>query len=1052
MDCYQDLTNEFVAEAKEHLSTIEDQFLALEKQATQPDMGLVDNIFRGIHSIKGAAGFLGLEKIGDLAHVMETLLQTIRAGETKPESQIIDALLQGADLLAVLVDDVENSSTVDIQKVHDRISSVLAKATSPRARKELATPVRLACEKGQDYGFEINEFSLSSRPANHSHLYVLEYDLRAFQEEGGLSPAALIHKLLDAGLIIDGKLECEAKNLSDDLTSQPLIYRVLFSTDLDLPGAAEATNLTTEKITEVVPELLAAEPDEQEEDRSCAPCSETPTNEHTTETGASPEMPNNAKETDDVSRTTKASRDHAETVRIHVDILDQLMTLAGELVLVRNQHMLSANRSDPVTRGISQRLDIVTSELQETIMRTRMQPIGNVFSKLPRIGRDLSKKLKKGIEITTTGNEVELDKTILESLADPLMHIIRNSCDHGIETPAARERLGKAAAGRISVRAYHEGGQINIKVTDDGRGIDVEAVRRKAEDAGFRTEAQLAAMTEKEILSLITLPGFSTAKKTTDVSGRGVGMDVVKTAIEQLGGSLDLDSTLNKGTSITLRLPLTLAIIPCLVVTVGAYRYAIPQVNLEELVCLYDEDLRTKIECAGNQEVYRLRNHLLPMVRLNEVLDRSEPFTDLAQGEITETYRKQQDALGKDAKTSHRSLTFAVVKVGTQRFGLMVDRVIGTEEIVVKPMHPSLKTLGIYSGATVMGDGQVALILDIEGIAHHAGVQLKARQDDTEQQATDELCVSDAQTVLLFKSGPSEQFAVSLPMIRRIERITVDRIERIGDKQYVTIDGASTLLLHLENVLNVSPCIEQEEISLLLPKHVERPFGIVMSNVVDIAEATTQLNIDSYDEAGVLGTAIVANQMTLFLDIYRLIELAEPDWFAQRRKSSPPPQENIRILLVEDTLFFRRLVKGYLEADNYRVTTAEHGKEALEILEQNDFDLVISDIEMPVMNGFEFIKALRRNPKYEHQPAIALTALSSEADMALARESGYDRYRVKIDREELLREVADLLGSRTIPSPKHTITAAPRRQGDSTLNREAVLARVSELLETLSLV
>ncbi len=684
------------------------------------------------------------------------------------------------------------------------------------------------------------------------------------------------------------------------------------------------------------------------------------------------------------------------------------MELAGELVLVRNQQMIAAEDDASVSRSISQRLDIVTTELQETIMRTRMQPLGNVFAKLPRIVRDLAAKLDKEIDIDIAGSEVELDKSILETLTDPLIHLIRNCCDHGIEAPARRQSAGKPRGGRIRVTAYHEAGQINIRVEDDGRGIDPEALKRTVLERGLQTETDLARMSEKEILSLIFLPGFSTTDRVSNVSGRGVGMDVVKSAMDGLGGSVDVESVLGKRTVLHLRLPLTLAIIPCLIVAAGDERYAIPQVNLVELVCLYDDEVFTRIERAGDQEVFRLRDRLLPMVRLGEVLRRPEPFSKAVKREIAEAHRRPPAETGGPAPGS---LHFAVVKFGTERLGLIVDAVLGTEEIVVKPMHPAMKSLGIYSGATVMGDGQVALILDVEGIARHAGVLFGGLRE-TAADAAGEKDRDDTQTVLLFTSGDQEQFAVTLPLIRRIEKIDASRIERIGDKRYTAIDGVSTLILCMDDVMTVSPYPDigqQETAFLLMPKHIKRPFGILMSAIVDIADAPVSLNTDGYMADGLLGTAIIRDKTTLFIDIFRLIELAEPEWFAERRKLSPPPDAKKRILLAEDTSFFRELVKGYLESDGYEVMAAEHGGEAARLLEATSFDLIVSDLEMPVLDGWRFMERVKRDTRWSRLPAVALTALDSDADRRAARDAGFDAYVIKIDREELLTTISTLL-------------------------------------------
>ncbi|MDY6988718.1 MAG: chemotaxis protein CheW [Thermodesulfobacteriota bacterium] len=885
-----EMIDTFVTEAKEHLDAAEDDFLKLEKQQDHPDRALMDKVFRAIHSVKAAVGFLGLANMSKLAHVMETLLGRMRAGELLPESEYIDALLGGVDLLAAMLDDIEHSDAVDIARVYERLCSLTGQEVSPTVEGEKRA---------------------AARPS----------------EESGSAEAA-------AGQGV-----------------------------------------------------------------------ETPV-------------------------VGKSIVDFGNSVRIQVDILDKLMILAGELVLVRNRHLRSVDDSDPVSRFISQQLDIVTSELQETVIRTRMQPIGKLFGKFPRMVRELEKKLDKQIQIDIRGSEAELDKTILESLADPLIHIIRNSCSHGIETPAERVKAGKPKSGRITVGAYHEAGRVNIEIRDDGRGIDLDLVRRKALDKGLRTEADLDAMSDREVINLVTLPGFSTVDKVSDVFGRGVGMDVVRTGIEKLGGSLDLESSLGEGTTIHLRLPLTLAIIPCLIVTVGGYRYAIPQNSLEELVCLYDEEVKTKVECADDQEVYRLRDRLLPMVRLSEVLAMPVPFTRDGRAEITERYRNEQERVWQEYVNAVKekggtrfiqSLSFVVLKAGAGHFGLIVDQIQGTEEIVVKPMHSAVKSLSIYSGATIMGDGQATLILDVEGIARHAGIMVEGRVDTAEEEMDRAGKKRDLQTVLLFGYGEKEQFAMSLTLIRRIEPVSMSSIEKIGDREYITIDGTSTLILRLDQALNVSPIVEREEMFLILPRHIKQPVALLASSLIDTEETPIELNVESYTQDGVLGTAIIRDSMTLFIDIYRLVELIEPEWFAERRMgqfgtAGPPPESAKQILLLEDSPFFRYLVKGYLEADGYRVTTAEHGQMGLDLMNDTEFDLIVSDLDMPVMDGWAFVRSVRQREDQRDIPAIALTALDSESDRHSAMECGFSCYEVKLDRERFLTSVAELLGRKKVHS------------------------------------
>lgn len=1000
-----ELMKEFVCEAKEHLATIEEDFLEMERLKDSLPSELVDKVFRAIHSIKGSAGFLGLGKINDLSHVMETVLQMIRKNEIAPLPETVDSLLEGIDLLKHMTQDIGNSESTDISSALKHIEAIYKGSVTPKEMKKREKKVKLKDLNGNEIDFEVRDFALKNRPPFHEFLYLLRYELSELGSKGGISPMALVKELLSTGEILETSISTPAESLDDDLSKEPLFYDVLYSTVLDEDLISQASMLPEEKIKAVCPPGKDAKKEQaarEEKPREAAVQIEP----IDSDTGSDMKEVETKPTTGKTSSAPTASESQ-ETVRIHLDILDKLMTLAGELVLVRNQHLMAfAENNDPVRRGISQRLDIVTTELQETIMRTRMQPVGNVFGRLPRIVRDLSKKLGKQIEISISGEEVELDKTIIESLADPLTHIIRNSCDHGIEMPDERLKAGKKEGGTISVKAYHEGGQINIEISDDGQGIDFRTIKAKAIEKGFREKEDFTNMSEKDIINLITLPGFSTASKISDISGRGVGMDVVKTSIEQLGGTLEINSQNGKGTSLLLKMPLTLAIIPCLIVVTDSWRYAIPQINLEELVCLYDNDARDKIECSGVQEVYRLREKLLPMVRLSEIIKEETPFTEKTKRAIMSKNREKssENLKGQD-------LTFAVLKNGTNRFGLIIDKVIGTEEIVVKPMHSALKNLKIYSGATVMGDGKCALILDVDGIASHAGLNCNdtAKNKETEHENSDSSFNGESQRVLMFKYGEKEQFAVPLPLIRRIEKIKMSDVELVGQKEYVTVDKASIQLVRMDKVFEVSGCVENNEMFLLLPKHVGKPFGILMSSLTDIIEVPLAIDTESYTEDGILGSLIIKEKMTLFPDIFRVIERFAPESFKHDGKEEQQPGSGKKILLAEDAPFFRQLVKGYLESAGYEVLTAENGKTALDILSKTKLDMLISDIEMPRMNGWELIKILRSEEDFREFPAIALTALDSPEDRKKAFDLGFNDYQIKIDRDALLARVSNFI-------------------------------------------
>jgi two-component system chemotaxis sensor kinase CheA len=701
-------------------------------------------------------------------------------------------------------------------------------------------------------------------------------------------------------------------------------------------------------------------------------------------------------------RGALAETERLSSLRVNVELLDRMMTLVGELTLVRNQSLLAFAEEEGTPQAIIQRLNSVTSELQDTVLRTRMQPVGNLFGKFPRMVRDLARQLGKQVEIVTVGREVELDKTVLEQLSDPLTHLIRNSIDHGIEPPEERAACGKPATGVVTLAATPADGQVLIEIRDDGRGIDPAAIRAKAAAQRLKTEVELDRMSPRELFALILLPGFSTARELTEVSGRGVGMDVVKTNVEQLEGSLTIDSVPGVGTSMLLRVPLTLAIIPCLLVEVGQERFAVPQRELEEIVCLHPGGKGT-IEQALDGEVYRLRDRLLPIVRFHEVLDRPEPFNAAVKAEIL---RRHSPADRDPGKIEY----ILVLRFRGRRFGLLVDQVRGTQEIVVKPMHPAMRRLGVFSGATLMGDGRVALIANVDGIAEHANCfALDAQAAAAPATATGD--AREMHRVIIFQYGPLEQFALPLVQIRRLELIDTQRIELVGDAEFVTLDGVATRVVRLDTVLNVSACPPQPTMYLILPKFVPEPMGILISRIVDTDWLAIDLQQTAIADSGVLGTAIVRGRLSLFLDVQHIRQqvFGRPEALsADQGHPVARWASGRRVLLVDDTTFVRETVRRYLQAEGMEVTTAVDGQDGLVKLAEANFDLVVCDLEMPNLDGWAFAQSARERGC--RIPLLALTSLSKTEHEARTLASGFDEYLEKLDHDELLRAVKMLLG------------------------------------------
>jgi len=537
----------------------------------------------------------------------------------------------------------------------------------------------------------------------------------------------------------------------------------------------------------------------------------------------------------------------AETaIRVDVEQLDRIMDLVGELVLARNQIVrFAGSTQDAELVKPTQQLNLITSKLQENIMKTRMQPIGTLWNKFPRIVRDLSLELGKQIALTMEGADTELDRTILEAIKDPLTHLIRNSIDHGLETPEVRAAAGKPPEGMLKLRALHEGGQVIIQIFDDGAGIDREKVIRKAVQRNLVNADDAARMSEREVYALLFQPGFSTAETVTNLSGRGVGMDVVKRNIERIGGSVDLQSEPGRSTTIRIKIPLTLAIVPALIVRCGQDRYAIPQASIVELVRIGEDEAATVIEYVDQCPVYRLRGHLLPLVRLRDQLQ-----------------------LG----TAPSGPVFLlVVQAEGRQFGLVVDSILDTEEIVVKPLGKELKGLAVYAGATIMGDGRVALILDIIGIARRVGL-LNERASALAQGKSQEARAAGAtgrQSLLLVGLGQGRQAAIPLSSVARLEEFALDSIELAGGSEVVQYRGEIMALVDISKALGYETGSAEERRVVVYALH-GRSFGLCVERIIDVLDCEVKVQQNTA-RPGILGSAVVQKRVTDFLDIPALV-------------------------------------------------------------------------------------------------------------------------------------------------------------------------------------
>jgi two-component system chemotaxis sensor kinase CheA len=733
-------------------------------------------------------------------------------------------------------------------------------------------------------------------------------------------------------------------------------------------------------------EDAANEAPAKEEPAAETPAAETKAPEPAAKTAAKAAAKTPAPAKSEVRESALASA----SIRVNVGVIENLMTLISELVLTRNQ-LLQTQRMQKSSefKVPLQRLSHITSDLQEGVTKMRMQPIGNAWSKLPRIVRDLSVDSGKKIELVQQGAETELDRQVLELIKDPLTHMVRNSADHGVEMPEERRAAGKPDHGTVTLEAYHEGGHIVIRISDDGKGLDAEKIKAKAIANNLTTESEAASMTEQQILQFIFRAGFSTAEKVTSVSGRGVGMDVVRTNIERIGGTIEMTSTLGRGTVFMIKIPLTLAIVSALIVETAGERFAIPQINVMELVRASDRN-GSRIERVKDSPVFRLRDRLLPLVSLRELLGLKP--VDAASAEF-----------------------IVVTQVGAQTFGIVVDRVYDAEEIVVKPVAPILRGAAFYAGNTILGDGSVIMILDANGIASRVGHGEMEDHAATRATSIAEAHASDSASFLLFRGPGRELKAVPLELVARIEEINIAAMEEVGNRRVVQYRD------HLMPLVAYDPTYVWPEIgkqAVLVFSDEGRSMGLVVSEIVDVVQDRMEIELNS-DGPGLIGSAVISGKAVDIVDIGHYLTQAYSDWFdLQQTRHAERTRPLRRALVVDDSSFFRNLIAPLLSAANWVVTTAADGNEALKLRDAGqEFDLIVSDIEMPGMNGLEFATEVRADPRWQNTPMIALSAHTSEADIEAGKEAGFAQYIGKSDQASLATNLTQAVATATRREP-----------------------------------
>ena len=939
-----ELLTDFLTETSESLSVLDVELVQFEQNPT--DKEILQDIFRLVHTIKGTCGFLGLPRLETVAHSAENVLGKFRDGELKVTPDSVTLILSSIDRIKELLGVLEETGVEPEGEDKDLIEQLNATAEGRADTKEETPAVDPAPES------EAEDVS----------------PIEAGGEDEGFPVAQeLIEEVATA--VAQGVTAATEEQILAEMAEEHPVEKT----------AAEAASVEA-----------AQEADDGAADAAVpAPSSlQAPATE--------PKPPADAggkSGKQDVAEAPKESSIASQSIRVNVGLLENLMTLVSELVLTRNQLLqMVRGQDDSEFKVPLQSLSLITTDLQEGVMKTRMQPIGNAWAKLPRIVRDLAVESGKKIDLQMRGADTELDRQVLELIKDPLTHMVRNSADHGLESPKERIAANKPETGVIRLNAYHEGGHIIIQILDDGRGLNMERIKAKAIANGLATEAEMEGMSDQQIQQFILKPGFSTAEKITSVSGRGVGMDVVRTNIEKIGGTIEFSSKESKGSTFTIKIPLTLAIVSALIVECGGERFAIPQISVLELVRA-SANSESTIEMINEAPVLRLRDRLLPLVLLGQLLELGDPAGWTGE------------RLVKDERF------IVVCQVGTYRFGVIVDRVFDTEEIVVKPVTPILRDISMFSGNTILGDGSVIMILDPNGIAATTSEVTVASEDSA---AADKLGTAGGEeraSFLVYRAGNDELKAVPLALVARLEEIDLTAVEHSHGVPMVQYRG------HIMPLVPFNPGHEwpkEGRQPTIVFTEGERSMGLVVDEIIDIVEDNVNVELTA-DQPGLIGTAVIAGKATDVIDVSYYLTQAFSDWFGGQMGGattvSAEPNGR-RLLLIDDSPFFRNLMKPQLAVAGYDVVVVDNADSALKLREAGDsFDAIISDIEMPGMNGFELAENIRSGGQWSETPMIALSSFAADQNVHRGLEVGFNDYVAKFNRDALIDTIERTLNA-----------------------------------------
>jgi two-component system chemotaxis sensor kinase CheA len=959
---------EYLDECSEMLERFSKNLALIESATSNVDT--LAAIYRDMHTIKGSSQLFGFAQVGQVAHAMETCLDPVRKGQMRASPALVDILYAGSDIITTLLAGIrENKNEPDLRQ---KISALI-----PR----LVEIAEIAVTGSTPVTPDKSPSSASVVMPIGKELIINQSTTTAIANAN--KPTAVALPIKNSGVVTAGKKFDDSSGFGLFEDNPVPAMDVAAS----VPVPAIGVNYST------APKALAKEAKIESSGVSTMPLDSA--------TKSSPED------------------NQVETIRVHVSLLDNLMNLVGELVLIRNQLLqhTKVNDNDSEFGKMSQRLNVLTAELQNEVMKTRMQPVGNVLNKFTRVVRDMGRELGKKVELNIHGAETELDKTIIEAVKDPLTHIVRNSVDHGVESGSERKAAGKSETGHIEIKAHHESGQVIIEISDDGRGLDRNRIGRIAVEKSLITNEALAKMTDREVQFMIFAPGFSTAATLSNISGRGVGMDVVKTNVERIGGMVDLTSVPGKGTTIKLKIPLTLAIVPALIVKALDQKFAIPQSKLVELVMIDRSDSSGQnIEYLQGSPVLRLRGKILSLLNLSEILTKPALKSLSTQPNIDK----------------HAPTNIVILNADNFQFGLVVDAIEDTADIVVKALSSFLKDLPHFSGATIMGDGSVALTIDVIGISASARAAVEVDHllsiGSGSSQKSRSKHQMDSVEYLFIDVGAPGSYAIPLTVVSRLEEFDNDDFELSGEQKVIRYRDSLLPIFSLPKFLHLpfeSRVIEKTKTPVVVIRRGDFLYGIEVEQIQDVVALSSQIDQTVRDRPGILGTMVAGERVLVVVDILGMIDavktklaievgavIPHPGAQGERTDAFTEKRRDHRILVAEDSSFFRSYIKQVLTESGFKVETASDGADAWTTLENatpGHYSLILSDIEMPVMDGLELATKISADTRFKHLPLVAITTRYSTADKESGKQAGFNLYLEKLNPERLIAALDELL-------------------------------------------